>query len=358
MLLGEISSEHAGSMKVHHALAYAFNLFLSIGLASVLLQLDNIQLRRILYYLFIYSAVLLWLGFFIYIFDNNRVLNALSISNFTYLRYSAWSANPNQLALFFVPMPIFMFAFWSNIFDKTRSYKLYLLIVFFALIFMGLLIRSDALLLCWVFGIIVLILCNFYISSNIDLKFSLMVVFFIILSVFLVKSFASGDLRKSARCAIPNLMHSELSCENVFIQKSNTSLGFGFGDSIQKTNIRQELWANGLDVWLKSPWIGHGPGEYSWLSTDSAVGRTNQLESHNVTIDLLTQGGLIAGLSWLIMFLFLLHDSWKKKNIYIFSVLLTIYLFSTFHNTRQPYFWFIFLYSYEVLRRKRLVFSS
>ena len=79
------------------------------------------------------------------------------------------------------------------------------------------------------------------------------------------------------------------------------------------------------------------------------------MESHNITIDLLTQGGLLAGFAWIALVSYLLINAWRIRDSYTFSVVLMMAAFTFFHNTRQPYLWFVLAMSYEAIRRKLFV---
>ena len=79
------------------------------------------------------------------------------------------------------------------------------------------------------------------------------------------------------------------------------------------------------------------------------------MESHNITIDLLTQGGILAGLAWVALVSYLLINAWRIQDSYTFSVVLMMAAFTFFHNTRQPYFWFVLAFSYDAICRRLFV---
>ena len=76
------------------------------------------------------------------------------------------------------------------------------------------------------------------------------------------------------------------------------------------------------------------------------------IESHNITIDLLTQGGILAGGAWLALVSYLLIGAWRIRDSYTFSVVLMMAVFTSFHVTRQPYLWFALIVSYEAIKRR------
>ena len=82
-------------------------------------------------------------------------------------------------------------------------------------------------------------------------------------------------------------------------------------------------------------------------------------EAHNITIDLLTQGGVLLGAAWLALLLYLLMGAWRIRDSYTFSVVLMIGVFTMFHyHLRQPYLWLGLILSYEAIRRRLFVGGS
>ena len=111
----------------------------------------------------------------------------------------------------------------------------------------------------------------------------------------------------------------------------------------------------GLQAWQSSIWFGLGPGEHSWYSVMPNHDQSSPMESHNITIDLLTQGGVLAGLAWIGLVLYLMIGAWRIRDAYTFCTVLMMATFTLFHNTRQPYFWFVLAMAHEVIRRKLFV---
>ena len=353
MAAGALLGTLSGNMAQHHAMAYAFASVVTVGLSLLMFELTDATLRKIIFWLCLLTAVLLWFGFVVYLSGDLELAYKLNMTDFGDLRYSGWSVNPNQLALFFVPLPVWLVALWCN-FDKPKSmHTVLFFILLLALMLMGLLVRSDGLFLVWMLEFVILIFVRLRWEMNANRNSLLAYAAMLMLSVFLVKTFAHGEMRKSVKCAIETISQGEgvwsSMCRDGQSFIDQEAFRIGFSDPSQKTSVRQEHWINGLQSWGQSPWVGHGPGEYSWNS----IG--DEKESHNITIDLLTQGGVLAGLAWVLLVSYLLINAWLIRDSYTFSVVLMMAAFTFFHNTRQPYFWFVLAFSYGAIRRKLFV---
>jgi hypothetical protein len=359
MLLGALAASQKGALADHHRMAYAFTAVVTVGLSALLISLSDGALRRIIYWLCILTAIGLWFGFVVYLSGDIALAQMLHMPDAGDVRYAGWSVNPNQLALFFVPLPVWVAAVWRDVTNPSRLQMAGFGLLLFALMLMGLLVRSDGLLVVWVFEFLILIMLRLrweMKSSRMSLLAYAMVM---ILCVLLVKTFAHGEVRKSVRCAIESISQGEGlwsdRCYQAQAFKYQEAFRIGYSDPVEKTGVRQQLWQHGLQSWVGSPWVGHGPGEYSWHAADAQGGRTEIMESHNITIDLLTQGGILAGLAWIALVTYLLINAWRIQDSYTFSVVLMMAAFTFFHNTRQPYFWFVLAMSYEAIRRRLFV---
>lgn len=359
MLLGTLVTVQKGSLAAHHAMAYAFTASVTIGLVSLLMQLSDAALRRCIYWLCILTAVGLWVGFVVYLSGDSALAQKLHMAEGGDVRYSGWSINPNQLALFFVPLPVWVAALWRDLARPTRLQMAGFGLLLFALMLMGLLVRSDGLFVVWVFEFVILIMLRLRWEMKASRMSLLGYALVMVLCVFLVKTFAHGEVRKSVRCALETLSQGQglwsVKCYDGQAFKDQEAFRIGYSNPVEKTGVRQQLWTHGLQVWAESPWVGHGPGEFSWYSIDANGGRTEAMESHNITIDLLTQGGLLAGLAWAALVSHLLVRAWRIRDSYTFSVVLMMAAFTFFHNTRQPYFWFVLAFSCEAIRRRLFV---
>jgi O-Antigen ligase len=353
MALGSVVGDQRGYLSVHHAMAYLFVAVITIGLLLLITQFTDLALRRLLFGLCILTATFLWLGFFVYLSGDVENAQKLYMANAGDIRYTGWSINANQLALFFVPLPVWLAALWREVSKPTQLQMTGFGLLLFALMLMGLLVRSDGLFVVWVFEFVILIMLRLRWEMKASRMSLLGYALVMVLCVFLVKTFAHGEVRKSVRCAIETISQGEglwsAKCYDDQAFKDQEAFRIGYSDPLQKTGVRQEHWVHGLQSWWRSPWVGHGPGEYSYNS----IG--DEKESHNITIDLLTQGGILAGGAWLALVSYLLLGAWRIRDSYTFSVVLMMAAFTFFHNTRQPYFWFVLAFSYEAIRRRLFV---
>jgi O-Antigen ligase len=353
MALGALIQGHIEPVGIRHSMAYLFTAGVSIGISGLLLSLENSALRRSIRWLSVLTAVLLWFGFVVYLSGDSALMQRLLLVDSSDLRFSGWSTNPNQLALFFVPLPVWVAALWRDVNKPTQLQMAGFALLLFALMLMGLLVRSDGLFVVWVFEFVILIMLRLRWEMKASRMSLLGYALVMVLCVFLVKTFAHGEVRKSVRCAIETISQGEglwsAKCYDDQAFKDQEAFRIGYSDPLQKTGVRQEHWVHGLQSWWQSPWVGHGPGEYSYNS----IG--DEKESHNITIDLLTQGGILAGGAWLALVSYLLIGAWRIRDSYTFSVVLMMAAFTFFHNTRQPYFWFVLAFSYEAIRRRLFV---
>jgi hypothetical protein len=359
MLLGALLVIQKGSLAAHHSMAYAFTASVTLGLVALLMHLSDATLRRAIYWLCTLTAVVLWFGFVVYLSGDAALAQKLHMADGGDVRYSGWSINPNQLALFFVPLPVWVAALWRDVAKPTRLQMASFGLLLFALMLMGLLVRSDGLFVVWVFEFVILIMLRLRWEMKASRMSLLGYALVMVLCVFLVKTFAHGEVRKSVRCAVETLSQGEglwsAKCYDGQAFQDQEAFRIGYSNPVEKTGVREELWKHGLQAWAQSPWVGYGPGEYSWISTDANGGRSDFMESHNITIDMLTQGGILAGGAWLALVSYLLIGAWRICDSYTFSVVLMMAAFTFFHNTRQPYFWFVLAFSYEAIRRRLFV---
>lgn len=359
MWLGSVLGNQKGALAAHHSMAYAFTGSVTVGLAALLRLQSDAALRRAIYWLCVLTAVGLWFGFVVYLSGDAVWAQKLRMADGGDIRYSGWSINPNQLALFFVPLPVWVAALWRDVAQPTRWQMAGFGLLLFALMLMGLLVRSDGLFVVWVFEFVILIMLRLRWEMKASRMSLLGYALVMVLCVFLVKTFAHGEVRKSVWCAVETISQGEglwsAKCYDGQAFQDQEAFRIGYSNPVEKTGVREELWKHGLQACVQSPWVGHGPGEYSWHSTDANGGRTEAMESHNITIDMLTQGGVLAGGAWLALVSYLLIGAWRIRDSYTFSVVLMMAAFTFFHNTRQPYFWFVLAFSYEAIRRKLFV---
>jgi hypothetical protein len=359
MLLGAIFTLEKGELYTHHAMAYAYTSAITVGLYGLLFKLSNEELRRIIFWLCSLTAIFLWFGFCVYLLNDSSLEKSLFMADAGDVRYSGWSINPNQIALFFVPLPVWLAAIWRNVVSPTWLQTIGFGLLLFALMLMGLLVRSDGLFVVWVFEFLILLLLRLRWEMKATRLSLVGYALVMVLCVFLVKTFAHGEVRTSVRCSVQALLQGEdlwsNKCYDGQAFQDREQFRIGYSNPVEKAGMREELWKHGLQVWLDSPLVGNGPGEFSWHSVGTNGDRSGVKESHNLTIDLLTQGGIFAGFAWIVLVTYLIINAWHIRDSYTFSVVLMMVAFTFFHNTRQPYLWFVLSMSYEAIRRKLFV---
>lgn len=362
--LGGLVSDAVGGRVDWYLKAYVFTGVVSIGLAALLSELSNVALRRSLLCLTTLTAILLWFGFAVYVKGDVALINVLHMADWGDVRYSGWSENPNQLALFFVPLPVWLAALWRDVHKPTLWQMVGFGVLLLALMLMGLLVRSDGLLVVWVFEFLVLLGLRMRWDMKVSRLSLLAYALAMVLCVVFVKTFAHGEVRKSFQCAAQTLSEGlnpwKERCYQAQVFEDQEALRIGYSDPVEKTGLRQALWQHGLKSWAESPWVGHGPGNFSWdpnpaIESQAQVPPEAKQESHNLTIEFLVQGGILPGMAWVALILYLLVGAWRAKDSYSFSVVLMMAVFTFFHVTRQPYLWFTLIMSYEAIRRRLFV---
>lgn len=363
--IGSQLSDAIGGRVDWYLKAYTYTGVIIVGMTATMGGFVNSQLRKTMWWLTASSAILLWLGFVVYIHGNVQLINAFHMADAGDLRYSGWSENPNQLALLFVPLPVWLAALWRDVREPKPWQIVGFGLLLLSLMLMGLLVRSDGLFVVWVFEFVVLLGLRMRWDMKVSRLSLLSYALAMVLCVLFVKTFAHGEVRKSFHCATQTLSQGlnpwRERCYDAQSFEDQEALRIGYGDPLAKTVSRQELWRNGVTSWRESPWFGHGPGNFSWdpmpnVQSQSQVPLDLKQESHNMMIDFMVQGGIFPGLGWVALIVYLLAMAWRAKDSYSFSVVLMMAVFTSFHVTRQPFLWFALIVSYEALKRR--LFSS
>lgn len=345
--------------------AYAFTGVITVGLFALLQRLSDVALRRILLYLSVSAAVTLWIGFVIYLSNNQDLFRLARLNDMGDARYAGWSQNPNQLALFFIPLPVWIAALWRDVTRSTLGQKLGYGLLLIALMLMGLLVRSDGLFVVWVLEFVVLLLLRLRWDMKASRLSILSYALAMILCVLAVKTFAHGEVRKSFQCAVQTLGQGlnpwRVQCYGGAFEDQE-ALRIGYSDPVAKVDLRQDHWRNAIKAWRLSPIVGHGPGAFAWMPgtplNEQGIGEAN-VEAHNTPLDLATQGGVFLALGWLALLLYLLIGTWRVRDSYSFSAVLMMGVFGMFHYLiRQPYLWFVLIMAFEAIRRRLFVSSA
>ncbi|WP_148659667.1 O-antigen ligase family protein [Pseudomonas sp. St29] len=182
--------------------------------------------------------------------------------------------------------------------------------------FIGMCVRSDALLLTWCAGVPILVITVSCWLKPVNWKISatLIIAFLLAFGSFKFMTDGPGQEYFSG----PN--------------KSDSLLGVGFDKN--KGEVRKLLRNRATEAWLQSPIIGNGPGAFSYLKSPE-----DKQEAHNLALDLLTQVGIIGTLLFGALYLWLFVRAYQARDPYSLTVLIALMIFSGAHfMLRQPAF--------------------
>jgi len=235
-------------------------------------------------------------------------------------RFSALSKNPNQLALFLLPIPFFsIYAYHKNRITKSVAILMISFVIFLNIIAMG-----KALFVAWILSVGFFYLIRWRLFDRIKITLIFLVSrFFVILLFLLVAS--------------------------PFIYLLYT--GATPGGQEDQGAIRLALWENGLNAWLDAFFIGHGPGHYSGVDRPYEF-----MESHNFIIDWASAYGIV-GVAFLLLFFYtILAQVLKSSNKLILVFLIALIVQMTFHfYARQPIFWLWWIFAFIVTNNEGLI---
>lgn len=219
-------------------------------------------------------------------------------------RYSALSLNPNQLALYLLPIPFFAYVQYLLGGVEARfvivQIGLSLLINYFTI--------GKGLFVAWILSFIMLVLLGN--QGEINAKR-----FLIKLTIFIV--------------FIPIIYYSVAPIVAALYAGEMPGSVDGQGD------LRLHLWLNGLRAWLDAPYFGHGPGHYSGLDL-----QYEGVESHNLLVDWLSAYGIAGFTALVVLFGNFIWRSIKLKSWIVLSFYICLLVQSMFHfYGRQPVYW-------------------
>lgn len=228
-------------------------------------------------------------------------------------RFSGLSQNPNQLALYLLPAPFFSLMAYL----KNEKNKLLVGIEIFAAIAINMFVLGKTLFVGWIISFGFLFLIGFVYFGKIKLYNLNFIIKLIFVPFFLVLIMPIA----------------------ILLYKGQTA-----GSVEGQGEDRLILWSNGLNAWLDSFLLGHGPGHYSGIESSY-----QGMEAHNFWIDWLSAYGFI-GYAALTFYLLLNFIKVIRLQVWIvISMYLSLLVQSTFHfYGRQPFFWLILVIGYMV----------
>jgi hypothetical protein len=131
----------------------------------------------------------------------------------------------------------------------------------------------------------------------------------------------------------------------------------GGKEASAETNLRLDLWGQALDRGLDGYLLGLGPGPHLPIPPEIAVARptepdldtgdhpmqngTPNFEAHNSLLDLLTQGGLLADVSFIWLLAAAGTACYRARSASLTALLAGVVVFGVTNNiVRPPIFWF------------------
>jgi len=307
------------TQSTHNILAYLFAFAICCALViniSYGQELDSLFIQTIsifgCLYLFLYTISLL----FPTIFDDYFYYYMEWSGNYAF-RFHGLSNNPNQLAVILVIAPFLCVTMAKNRAILKRTTAILLLILF---IVIGLHTKSEALLLAWIVGLVVLLLpksmhklfgfCKNNRSVAIGTSF-----LFLVICAFLFFKYDVNDRVFNA-------------VNVVYLSDGNQG------------SIRANLITNGLKSLFESPIVGFGPGSFS-----GHYGPFENQEVHTTPLDWATQTGSIGLVLLVCLIGYSMLKAWKSNRMELFAGMTSLIIFAQFHYVlRQPIVWVFIVY--------------
>ena len=227
-------------------------------------------------------------------------------------RFIGPSLNPNQLGFYLCALPYIVYFSYKEGFIKKLNCFLALSIA----ILIGMLVRSNTVFVAWIFGLLSygsLLLFKNSIKKPIT---SILLLFFLF-TIFSV---------------------------NIDLVVSQFSKGDDAGG-------RYPIWSTFPEIFSKSPFFGFGPGSHAGIGSPF-----QGWELHSLPLDIISQGGFLSFLIFLIMFSYSCFLGVRSRQPLVIIIALCAFVEMLTHNTqRHPIFWiYIFFPFFYYLYIKRI----
>ncbi|MCG3646065.1 O-antigen ligase [Pseudomonas putida] len=386
-IVGYLVRKVQGEGTIHTSIAYIYAAGFTLIVLAYVGDLDKLGFQRFIRAMGTIPVLLLAIPLFIFLIGSVWLSDMLEINTTFYpSRVAAWSTNPNQLALFLLPVPIWLAAIYQNTqWQGLRLFKKFFFLWFF--FFLGFCVRSDALLLAWCIGLPLLTGMAWWWLGRMNWKFFATMLAAFVLAFGSFKFFFDGpgqqlfqgmradmverlashepektddgkDGKRSALYAILERAKAlapqtagdtehPLNPGQPTFGRSDSALGIGMDPN--KAGVRKTLWIHALEVWKLSPIVGHGPGAFSYLDSPE-----QRQEAHNLLLDMLTQVGVVGVLLFAALYLWLMAGAIKARDPYSITLLVILMVFSGAHfMLRQPVFT-LYMVMCAVIIRNRL----
>lgn len=229
-------------------------------------------------------------------------------------RFTGWSINPNQMALFCSVVLFAGLISWRQ--GGSRSVRGLMLLGIAVALVSGVLTASDALLLAWIASLGTAVLLWWYRALR----------------------GRHGNLftATAVYVVVPLLAISVVVLAGPWvIERALTESQTVFADADQGS-VRIALWNHGLQAIARSPVTGLGPGAHSGVA-----GPFLGSEAHNTLIDWGASSGLVGVTAYVILLAWMMRRAWRSGQTMSVVAVVMISMFSLFHYLlRHPVFWF------------------
>ncbi len=229
-------------------------------------------------------------------------------------RFTGLSTNPNQVGIAISALPFLCIYSFLKLKRGLLS-QLYLFFNLSVLLFLAIIVASNTVIVSWVIG-------------------------FSVAFIFYIKNLLSRSPLFAVALLIPILALCIVSFD-LFVPYLNK------GDDF---NGRSAIWGTVSEIFFHSPVVGHGPGPHGGIGIPF-----EGWELHSVPLDLLSQGGLILIITFIVMIFYNYFLALKLKSSIIWAIFFATLIESLTHNAiRHPIFWFYILFPYFVFLSSRL----
>ena len=298
---------------VHDIVAY---IFLICATAMISIELNDDQRRtRVVWLLTTSGAVALLLQFG----DAKGWINIPFVDPWHFDRLRGWSNDPNQLGF----VTAFLFFLGIYLAETSRRVVAVLTVVSCCTIALigGVFTKSDTFVVCVAIGtgVFLIMTCrNFLLAPRGAVRAAIACIGLLAMPLALLATVPFTPALMAA---------SETYTENVYYQDNQ-------GDT------RLMLWREALSKGLESKLIGLGPGPHLVRKSYKRP-PPDKFESHNTTLELLTQGGFVASLAFLGLVGWAVLQTYRAGVSSLVAMSCGLLVFSMFHFVlRHPIFWF------------------
>ncbi|OLS38443.1 O-antigen ligase [Bacillus sp. MRMR6] len=288
--------------------AYIVILFLCFTFELLFKRSSFIHLYSLLRFIYIWGLAVIGILYFLYL-QGMRSLFGFYLTYAGSDIFSPFANDYHQFAYFVAPLPFVGLYIMNK--EKSFSLRILALAGIILSVKIGLSTTSSTLVSAW----------------------AISAMLFIILK--------AGEWLKKQNKSLS--MVTALVCLMIIILFFNYERVIGFvqdffdGDTNGQNRIL--IWSSAIQAWLHSPIFGLGPGSYSGTHVFGGY------EAHNTLLQILTQGGIIGGIAYLLLILRMARTTYI--NIYILCGVVTLVMYGFgINDLRRTALWFYFILFY------------